>query len=91
MGEWFMKDACEVTYGKSQDSPKVMAIVPCYNEGETVESTLIELKKYNPSITVVVINDGSTDNSIDILRKIMGINVIDLPIKRFSKKMHVVI
>ncbi len=75
-----MKDACEITYGKSEDSQKVMAIVPCYNEAENIESTLIELKKHNPNISVVVINDGSTDNSIDILRSITGINVIDLPI-----------
>lgn len=48
--------------------PLVSVIVPCYNNAETVISAVnsVLLQDY-PNIEVLVIDDGSTDNSVEIL------------------------
>ena len=49
---------------------KLSIIVPVYNEGETVLTVLQKLnnlKKFYQNIQIIVINDGSKDNSLDIL------------------------
>lgn len=42
---------------------KVLAIVPCYNEGDVIVNLLEEFKQLTPEIDVLVIDDGSQDNS----------------------------
>ena len=50
--------------------PKICLVTPCYNHedfvGETIESVL---SQGYPNLEYVVINDGSTDNSEDVIRK----------------------
>jgi len=49
---------------------KLSIIVPVYNEGETILTVLQKLnnlKKFYQNIQIIVINDGSKDNSLDIL------------------------
>lgn len=46
---------------------KVLAIVPCYNEEKNIEKTVNELIKNN--YDYVIINDGSKDNSLEIIKK----------------------
>nr|WP_305906525.1 poly-beta-1,6-N-acetyl-D-glucosamine synthase [Methylomarinum sp. Ch1-1]MDP4519214.1 poly-beta-1,6-N-acetyl-D-glucosamine synthase [Methylomarinum sp. Ch1-1] len=48
--------------------PPVSLIVPCHNEGEVVRETLkfLLLQKY-PNYEIIAVNDGSTDNTLDIL------------------------
>lgn len=56
--------------------PKICLVTPCYNHenfvGETIESVL---SQGYPNLEYVVINDGSTDKSEDVIRK-------------FSKHLH---
>lgn len=63
---------------------KVLIILPCFNEAETIYATIVELKavlKHSKNIcpTVLVVNDCSTDNSFDEIKK-TGVICIDLPI-----------
>ncbi|MGB0896767.1 MAG: glycosyltransferase family 2 protein [Flavobacteriaceae bacterium] len=63
---------------------KVLIIVPCYNEGETICNTLLELKanlKAGATVVydVLVINDCSTDNSLVEIQK-SKTEVINLPL-----------
>jgi biofilm PGA synthesis N-glycosyltransferase PgaC len=45
--------------------------VPCYNEEETIEETLKHLLALDyPSKEIILINDGSTDGTADILKEI---------------------
>ena len=44
---------------------KILVIIPCYNEEESIVKTVESLK--NKKIDYVVINDGSTDNSLKVL------------------------
>ncbi len=53
------------------DWPLVSFLVPCYNEEETIEETLKHLLALDyPSKEIILINDGSTDGTADILKEI---------------------
>ena len=53
---------------------KISVIVPCYNEEDVLELFNIEMEKLRKEIhaklEVIYINDGSSDNTIDILRNL---------------------
>jgi len=64
--------------------PKVSILVPAYNEEKTIEKTLKSLLKLNyPKhlLEIIAINDGSTDNTLKIMKKFEkhGVKVIDKP------------
>ena len=42
---------------------KVLIIIPAYNEQENIERVVNEVIKENDWVDVVVINDGSKDNT----------------------------
>ena len=46
---------------------KVLLIIPAYNEAENILETIKKIKEYSEEIDYIVINDGSTDNTEDIL------------------------
>jgi biofilm PGA synthesis N-glycosyltransferase PgaC len=48
--------------------PDLCVLVACYNEGENIEDTLLSLSRqdYAGQVEVVVIDDGSTDDSLAI-------------------------
>lgn len=48
---------------------KVSAIVPCYNEEKTVKRVVEALLKSQWVAEVIAVNDGSTDQSLKILKK----------------------
>jgi len=58
----------------------VSVIVPVFNEKRSVEKTLIELKKIMKktklSFEIIAVDDGSTDNSVKLIKKIKGIKLI---------------
>lgn len=56
--------------------PSVSIIVPCYNEEKTVEKTLhsiLALDYPKEKLEVVVVNDGSTDNTAQVLETFLSI------------------
>ena len=54
---------------------KILVIIPCYNEEKNIVNTVNDLKKVN--VDYIVINDGSTDNSLKVLKE-NNINHINL-------------
>lgn len=42
-------------------------IVPCYNEEESIAQTIAEIRKSNGDISIIAINDGSTDRTSEVL------------------------
>ena len=60
----------------------VSIIIPVYNEEKFILQLIEKIKKINftslnLAYEIIVINDGSTDNTKEILSKIDGIKVID--------------
>lgn len=58
--------------------PRTLIIMPAWNEQEVIGGTITELYRTMPDIDLVVVNDGSTDNTSAIARA-AGALVIDLP------------
>lgn len=65
-----MPEACE-------KSPRTLAIIPAYNEEESILEVVRDLQENAPFVDVLVVNDGSTDETSRIL-KAHGINHINL-------------
>ena len=49
-------------------SNNILAIIPAYNEEECLESTVEELKRVAPDVDFIVVNDGSTDGTSEIVK-----------------------
>lgn len=58
---------------------KVLAVIPAFNEEQNIETVVKELTACCPQIDYVVVNDGSTDRTASICRK-LGFNLLDLPV-----------
>jgi len=58
---------------------KFSIIIPVYNEEKTIEKIISKVKKvpYPGSFELIVINDGSTDNSEKKIKSIQGITFIN--------------
>ncbi|MBO6087626.1 glycosyltransferase family 2 protein [bacterium] len=55
-------------------SEKVSIIIPCYNQGKFVSDALNSaLKQTYKEIEIVIINDGSTDNSSEVIKSFADI------------------
>jgi glycosyltransferase involved in cell wall biosynthesis len=56
---------------------KVLAVVPVYNEADRIIQTIEGLKSIELIDEILVINDGSTDNTREVIEKI-GVSTINL-------------
>lgn len=58
---------------------KVSIIIPVYNEEKTVATVIANVKKVKHPMDreIIAINDGSTDKSLQILKKIPGIVLLE--------------
>lgn len=65
------------TKTKKIDNPKVIAIIPAYNEEKSVKNVIENIYRNN-KCDVLVVNDGSKDDTCNIASKTNAI-VIDLP------------
>jgi glycosyltransferase involved in cell wall biosynthesis len=52
------------------DYPSISVVIPSYNQGQYIEETLTSvLGQQYPKLEILVIDGGSTDNTVDILEK----------------------
>lgn len=57
---------------------RIAAIVPAYNEEKTIEDVLSVLTECKEIDQVIVVSDGSTDDTVKIARQFKGVEVVEL-------------
>lgn len=58
---------------------KTLVIIPAYNEEKSIKNTIENLKKSNPNVDYVIINDCSKDSTKRICQE-NHYNVVNLPV-----------
>lgn len=54
------------------ETPMVSILVPCFNEGSTIENTVERLSQIQyPNYEIIVINDGSQDNTSEVVMSLL--------------------
>lgn len=61
------------------DEPKVLVIIPAYNEEENIETVVKHMIEQCPQYDCLVINDGSMDDTLKICQR-SNFKYLDLPI-----------
>lgn len=64
------------------DEVKILIIVPAFNEEEAIGKTLqrlLKMKKHYRTIDICVINDGSIDQTVQVVNQYPEIILLDLP------------
>jgi len=85
MDERKNKGRGKISIGENGLWPRATIIVPCFNEGKTVSGTLdslLSLDYPKDKLNIIAVNDGSSDNTADILENYAG----KFGIKVFHKK-----
>ena len=66
-----------MTYKERMVTLRCIVIIPTYNNAGTIAQVIEDVKKYTDDI--IVVNDGSTDKTSEILSLVDYITVIDYP------------
>jgi len=61
-----------------ENSKRALVVIPAYNEEKNIGRVINEIKADNPSIPILIVNDGSRDSTSNMARR-CGALVIDLP------------
>jgi glycosyltransferase involved in cell wall biosynthesis len=59
-------------------SERLVAVVPAWNEAGAIGGVVDEIRAFDPNIDVVVVDDASTDDTVDVARA-HGAKVLALP------------
>lgn len=68
---WPWTEGCSAgLYAKRRDWPIISVVIPSYNQGAFIEKTIRSVLMQNyPSLELIVIDGGSTDQSVEIIQK----------------------
>lgn len=58
--------------------PRVLLIMPAWNEEEAIGATIAEVREVLPEMDLIVVNDGSTDGTVAVAEA-AGARVLSLP------------
>lgn len=72
---------------------KYTLLIPCLNEKDTILQAVNDAKKncnryLVKGYEIIVADNGSTDGSLDIIKKISGIKIINVPVKGYGAALH---
>lgn len=57
---------------------QVLVVMPAFNEAEVIAQVISEVRETLPGVRVLVVSDGSTDETVDVARR-AGAQVLELP------------
>lgn len=60
----------------------VSIIIPAYNEQDTIERTVLEVKELRINKEIIVIDDGSKDNTAAIVKRLDNVKLIEHVVNR---------
>ncbi|HEC16470.1 MAG TPA: glycosyltransferase family 2 protein [Sedimenticola sp.] len=63
----------------NENEPKVSIIIPAKNEAESLRRLLPRLRELHPGAELLVVNDGSTDDTAGLADEIPGLRLLNLP------------
>lgn len=63
----------------ASEKERLLVIIPAWNEGAVIGDVLDELRAVAPDVDVLVVSDGSTDETVSEARR-RGVGVLDLPL-----------
>ncbi|AKM83707.1 hypothetical protein A2422_02415 [Candidatus Woesebacteria bacterium RIFOXYC1_FULL_31_51] len=71
----------------------ISILIPCLNEKITIKKAIFDAKinadkLFKNKYEIVVADNGSTDGSLEIIRKIKGIKIIQVPVKGYGAALH---
>ena len=58
--------------------PYLSIVMPCLNEAENIDNLLPKIKEHQPDAEILVVDDGSTDRSVEICKE-HGVKVVSHP------------
>ena len=61
--------------------PRVLALIPAYNEARNLPSVVGRIRDRQPDVTVLVVDDGSTDDTVAVLKH-LGVRWMGWPHRR---------
>lgn len=64
---------------EKRNNMRGLVIIPAYNEEKSIEKTVRDIEKNAPDFDYVIVNDGSTDETLNIAKK-NRFNIISLPV-----------
>ena len=57
---------------------RVLGVIPAHNEAANLAAVIAEVRRYQPTLDILVIDDGSTDGSADLLPS-LGVRWLSFP------------
>ena len=60
----------------NKENKQIAIVIPVYNEGAVVKDVIEDLKLKRPNDMIICVNDGSDDDSLEVLESINGIYVV---------------
>lgn len=60
----------------------VSVIIPCFNEEGGIKKSVADIKRNLPAAEIIIVNDGSTDQSKEIISQLNGVKCIHHPFNK---------